>query len=215
MQFFLLKTLYFYPKRLFSGYENRIFTLYTGWLNSSNIKNYGSINLSSTAKINFFDRKGISLDVQKIYIGDFSRINFMEEDSKIIAGADVSIGKFCNFNIVGQLILGNNVLFNNYSALTCHKEIVIGDDSWFGEGVKLYDHNHKYKERNIPFSQQGYNNGKIEIGSNVWVGSNTVILQNVSIGDGCVIGANNVVYKSLPPNTILKSKSMEVIDIIR
>lgn len=211
----LLRTLYFYPKKKFSPYKDRIFALYNNWLNAPNIKNYGSVNMSPTAKINFFDRSHVNLDVQDIYIGDFTRINFMEENSMIIGGSDLIIGKFCNLNIVGQLILGNNVLFNNYSAITCHTEIVIGDDSWFGEGVRLYDHNHRYQERSIPFSQQGYTEGKIQIGNNVWVGSNTVILQNVSIGDGCVIGANNVIYKSLPPNTILKSRSMEIIHTIK
>lgn len=211
----LLKVFYFYPRKKISHYKERLAILYTNWLNSRNIENPGSIRMSATATIHFYNNKGSSLDVQSMYLGEFSLINFMEEDSTLIAGADLSIGKFCNFNIVGQVILGNNVLFNNYSAINCHGEIVIGDDSWFGEGVKLYDHNHKYKDRNIPFTEQGYNNGRIEIGNNVWVGSNTVILQNVSIGDGCVIGANNVVYKSLAPNTILKSNSTGAAEIIK
>lgn len=212
--YFLIKVFYFYPKRKFSLYENRLNTFYTKWLNFRNIKNSVSMNLSSTAKINFFDKAGSKLDVQSIYVGDFSIINFVEETASITGGADIKIGKFCNLNIVGKLILGNNVLFNNHSTLTCLEEIVIGDNSWFGEGVRMYDHSHKYKGRDTPFTQQGYSHGKIEIGNNVWVGSNTVILQNVSIGEGCVIGANNVIYKSLPPNTIVKSRSMESIDII-
>lgn len=213
--FYMLKTFYFYPRKKLSDYRERFATLYTNWLNSRNIENPAAVKMSATAKIHFYNNKGSSLDVQSMYLGEFSLINFMEEESVLIAGADLLIGKFCNFNIVGQVILGNNVLFNNYSTLNCHQEIVIGDDTWFGEGVKLYDHNHKYKDKNIPFTQQGYSNGRIEIGNNVWVGSNTVILQNVSIGDGCVIGANNVVYKSLAPNTILKSNSTGVAETFR
>lgn len=212
--FFLIKILYFYPLKALSLYKNRIAARYTKWLNFPNIKKSTFINLSETATIKFLNRTGSSLDVQSITIGDFSQIIFVEENSRIIGGSDISIGKFCIFNIVGELVLGNNVLFNNHSTLTCHREIVIGDNSWFGEGVRFYDHNHRYKDRNVPFTQQGYNNGKIEIGNNVWVGSNTVILKNVSIGDGCVIGANNVIYKSLPPNTVVKSRSMELIDVI-
>lgn len=212
---YLLIIFYFYPRKKFSEYKERLAMRYTNWLNSRNIENSDSIRLSGTARISFYNQKGSSLDVQSMYLGEFSLINFMEENSALVAGADLLIGKFCNFNIVGQVVLGNNVLFNNYSALNCHNEIIIGDDSWFGEGVKLYDHNHKYKDRNVPFTQQGYNNGRIEIGSNVWVGSNTVILQNVSIGDGCVIGANNVIHKSLPPNTILKSNATGTAEPIR
>jgi glycosyltransferase involved in cell wall biosynthesis len=213
--FILLKNLYFYPKKNLTYYKDWVASLYSKWLNSANIKDSGPIKLSPTASIKFQNSYSGSMDVQSIEIGDFSQLNFVTKDSKLTAGADVSIGKFCIFNILGQLVLGNNVLFNNHSTLTCHQEIVIGDNSWFGEGVRFYDHNHKYKERNIPFTQQGYANGKIEIGNNVWVGSNAVILMNVTIGDGCVIGANNVVSKSLPPNTLVKSKSMEIMDIIR
>jgi acetyltransferase-like isoleucine patch superfamily enzyme len=213
--FFLLQIFYFYPKKALSNYKQRISTLYTNWLNSPNIVNPWSISHSATASINFFKEYNSKLDVQSIHIGDYSQLNFVKDNSRMTGGSDILIGKFCVFNIVGELVLGNNVLFNNHSTLTCHREIVIGDNSWFGEGVKFYDHNHRYQDRNRPFTQQGYDDGKIEIGNNVWIGSNTVILKNVSIGDGCVIGANNVVYKSLPPNTIVKSRSMELIDVIK
>jgi glycosyltransferase involved in cell wall biosynthesis len=210
----IVKIVYFYPKKKLSKYQDKLARLYMHWFNFKNFKNYQSIELARTARINFYNKSVSSLDTQHIYIGDFSIINFMEKNSKMVTGADVKIGKFCNFNVVGQLILGNNVLFNNHSTVTCQSEIIIGDNTWFGEGVRLYDHNHRYKDRNIPFTQQGYNNGKIEIGNNVWIGSNTVILKDVSIGDGCVIGANNVIYKSMPPNSILKSVSMKQIDVI-
>ncbi|MEO6722031.1 MAG: glycosyltransferase [Ferruginibacter sp.] len=211
--FLFVKVFYFYPKKRLFNYRNRLAISYMYWLNFKHIKNHKAIKLSATARVNFYNISA-SIDTQQLYLGDFSRINFMEQHSKMITGAAVIIGKFCNFNVVGELIIGNNVLFNNHSTVTCQGQIIIGDDTWFGEGVRLYDHNHKYKDRNVPFTQQGYNNGIIKIGNNVWVGSNSVILNNVTIGDGCVIGANNVIYKSLPPNTIVKSKSMEVTEII-
>lgn len=211
--FFFIRNLYFYPKKKFSRYRSRLATSYMYWLNFRHIKNHRAIRLSSTATVNFYNILA-SIDTQGLYIGDFSKINFMENDSRMITGASVTLGKYCNFNVVGELILGNNVMFNNHSTLTCHGQIVIGDDSWFGEGVRLYDHNHNYRDREKPFTQQGFTNGYIKIGTNVWVGSNTVILNNVTIGDGCVIGANNVIYKSLPPNTIVKSKSMEGMAVI-
>ncbi|MEO6734260.1 MAG: glycosyltransferase [Ferruginibacter sp.] len=211
--FLFVKIFYFYPKKRLFHYRNKLAISYVYWLNFKHIKNYKAIQLSATATVNFYNVSA-SIDTQELYVGDFSRINFMEEHSKMITGAAVTIGKFCNFNIVGELIMGNNVLFNNHSTLTCHGQIVIGDDTWFGEGVRLYDHNHNYKDRNVPFTQQGYTNGTIKIGNNVWVGSNSIILNNVTIGDGCVIGANNVIYKSLPANTIVKSKSMDATETI-
>src|SRR5690606_30450098 len=129
---------------------------------------------------------------------DYSRITLINEQAEIVAGTDVLIARFCTFNVLGRVVLGNNVLFNNYCSVNCFEEILIGDNSWFGEGVRFYDHNHRYKSMDVPFTDQGYTVGRIIVGRNVWIGSNTVILKGVSIGDGCVIGANNLIYKSLP-----------------
>lgn len=42
----------------------------------------------------------------------------------------------------------------------------------------------------------------IHIGDDVWVGSNTVILPGVTIGNNVVIGAGSVVTKDIPDNVV-------------
>ena len=42
-----------------------------------------------------------------------------------------------------------------------------------------------------------------ELGKNVWVGSNSTILQGVTIGDNAVVGAGAVVTKDVEANTIV------------
>ena len=44
--------------------------------------------------------------------------------------------------------------------------------------------------------------GKVKIGSNTFIGNNTIILPGVSIGDNCVIGTGSVVTKSIPDNAV-------------
>ena len=44
--------------------------------------------------------------------------------------------------------------------------------------------------------------GAIEIGSNVFIGMDTLILPGVKIGDNCVIGAGSIVTRSIEPNTV-------------
>jgi serine O-acetyltransferase len=39
------------------------------------------------------------------------------------------------------------------------------------------------------------------IGSNVYIGPHVCIVENVKIGDNCIIGAGTVVVKDVPPNT--------------
>ena len=41
------------------------------------------------------------------------------------------------------------------------------------------------------------------IGNDVWVGSNSVIIAGLKVGDGAIIGAGSVVTKDVPPYTIV------------
>ncbi len=112
----------------------------------------------------------------------------------------------------GVLNIGSRVFFNNYCSINCLHEISIGDDSIFGEGVRLYDHNHGFRQEGIPFWKQPMKKASINIGTNCWIGSNTIILSNVKIGDNVVIGANNIIYKSIPSNSIVKSGIPQIIE---
>ena len=69
--------------------------------------------------------------------------------------------------------------------------------------MKVYDHNHCYKDVTMPIKDQGYTSAPIKIGRHCWVASNVVILKGVTIGDNCCIGAGCVVYKDVPEGTTL------------
>ena len=43
----------------------------------------------------------------------------------------------------------------------------------------------------------------IRLGKNVWVGSNSTILQGVTVGDNAIIAAGSVVTKDVPANMIV------------
>lgn len=53
--------------------------------------------------------------------------------------------------------------------------------------------------------------GKIKVGSNVYIGNNTLILPGVTIGDDVVIAAGSVVTKSVPSSTIIGGNPAKVI----
>ena len=115
----------------------------------------------------------------------------------------VYLRNFCRIQVEGgRLKIGKNTFFNNFCSINCLHKIIIGDNCLFGEGVKLYDHNHNYSGAE-PINRQGYSLGEIIIGNNCWIGSNVVILKNVHIGNNVVIGANCVIHKNIESDSIV------------
>lgn len=106
----------------------------------------------------------------------------------------------------GKVIIGDNVFFNNYCSVNANESITIGDGTLFGENVRIYDHNHKYKDVNVPIKEQGFTSAPVVIGKHCWIASNVTILKGVHIGDNCVIGAGCVIYKDVPANTTVVNK---------
>lgn len=126
----------------------------------------------------------------------------------IVIGDNLAVRR--NFSLMlsgaAKLVIGNNTFFNNNCSISCHGYISIGNDCLFGENVKLYDHNHRFDGGDNLFRLQGFSDGQIIIGNNVWIGSNVTILNNVTIGDNVVIGANCLVYQNIESNTVVKRK---------
>lgn len=106
----------------------------------------------------------------------------------------------------GRITIGKNVFFNNYCTIASLSSISIDDGTIFGENVKIYDHNHCYKDTDKLIKDQGYTTAPISIGKHCWIGSNVVILKGVTIGDNCVIGAGCVIHKDIPSGSVVVNK---------
>lgn len=103
------------------------------------------------------------------------------------------------------VFFGDGVFFNRNCSITCYNKVVIGDNTIFGENVKIYDHNHRFNIPNQLIKNSGYSYGKVLIGSNCWIGSNVTLLKGAEIGNNCVIGAGCVINSKIPSNTIVTS----------
>ncbi|WP_436951118.1 sugar O-acetyltransferase [Staphylococcus shinii] len=96
--------------------------------------------------------------------------------------------------------LGQRVFINHDCYFMDCSKIVIGDDVFIGPNCGLYTAIHplEYKTRNEGLEQAL----PINIGNNVWLGANVIVLPGVTIGEGAVIGAGSVVAKDVPANAL-------------
>ena len=101
---------------------------------------------------------------------------------------------------------------DNFSAQrNCHigaiDSITIGDGVLLGSNILITDHAHgdTSAEQNglAPGTRPLISKGPVVIGNHVWVGDNAVILPNVTLGDGCIVGAGAVVTKSFPAGSVI------------
>lgn len=130
--------------------------------------------------------------------------------SSIIVSEGTITGRNCRFETYknGRISIGKRCHIGDYVRITCSNSVKIGDDCFFASKVLITDSSHgnysnePFTSPLIPPNDRPLIYSSTEIGKNVWLGENVVVLPGVTIGDGCVVGANAVVSKDLPPNTI-------------
>jgi acetyltransferase-like isoleucine patch superfamily enzyme len=158
------------------------------------------------------------LNLQLLKTAEFPHFNFDQSKSQLIFLGDVFIIKgraIFVFQNDAKIVIGRNTVFNSNCSINCLENIEIGDNCLFGENVKMYDHNHQYKDLNKFINDQGYTTGRIKIGNNCWIGSNAIILKGVSIGNNSIIGVNCIIHKDVPDNSIVISDTSRQIVKVR
>ena len=107
------------------------------------------------------------------------------------------------------LTIGKNVEINDYVHIASVGSVIIGDNVLLASKIYISDclhgnysgdegHSHPETTPN----SRAFSSKKVVIKDNVWIGEFVTVLPGVTIGKGCVIGANAVVSKSLPDYVI-------------
>ena len=124
-------------------------------------------------------------------------------------------GMIINISNDASVRVGKKTFFNNYCSINAHGEIVIGSDCLFGEGVKIYDHNHIFYTE-LKINEQSYSVGKVVIGNNCWICSNVIILKGAEIGDNCTISAGCIIKDKVPANSLVRmNEKRQIIEEIK
>lgn len=110
----------------------------------------------------------------------------------LVVGGDFQMEKGCNIdaNFPWLIEIGNNVTFASNVCLLAHD----------GSTKKL-----------LCYSKVG----KVSIGNDVFIGYGSIVMPNVRIGNGCVVGANSIVTHSLPDGVVAAGSPAKVLMTIQ
>ena len=106
---------------------------------------------------------------------------------------------------------GRDVFINACCHFQDHGGVTLGDGCQIGHNVVFATLNHGL----APEDRHTTYPAPIILGRNVWVGSNSTILQGVTIGDNAVVAAGAVVTKDVPADAIVGGVPAKVIKYIR
>lgn len=125
----------------------------------------------------------------------YKRVIFdVHHKGKCKVGCGVRIDRYAEVIVVenASFELGDNVGIGPSNRIICRDHIEIGSNTILGPNVLLYDHDHLFTS-DMGVNRREYKTSEIKIGSNCWIGANTIILRGTHIDDNCVIGAGSVI----------------------
>lgn len=132
-------------------------------------------------------RNSTIIGLQNIYIGNNVRIDGF---TTIIASEH------------GKLDIQNNVHIGTSCMLSCSKDVTLSDFTGLSHGVKIFTKTDDYSglymtNPTVPGRYTSQKVGNVYLGKHVIIGSNSILLPNINIGEGSAVGALSLVTKDL------------------
>ncbi len=115
---------------------------------------------------------------------------------KIGANVQINYGTYLDVPSAFRLTIGDNVLIASECLFLLHKR----DMSKYN-GLNL--------QNTLPMKE-----GFIKIDKNASIGMRTVILPNITIGEGAVVGANSTVTNDVPPFAIVVGSPAKIVKYV-
>lgn len=155
------------------------------------IKNIGSIIL---------DREKNRLHLGTLQL--FNTCNFMPLiwDNKgcilFRGGVVMQPGVCLHVSKNGQLTFEGNNYIGTQSLIACHRKISFGHNTQLSWNCQICDTDFHFIKK-LNSGEIRDNCASINIGQNVWIGNHVIVSKGVSIANGCIIGQNSFVNKSI------------------
>jgi acetyltransferase-like isoleucine patch superfamily enzyme len=151
---------------------------------------------------------------------DFGKGSLLAPGMEILNPQDISIGSgtvFGKSDMIeswhfpyleknGQITIGDDCNFGEYTHITTTNRIKIGNGVLIGRFVLITDNSHGKTDGSEttqpPNTRIVVSKGPTIIGNNVWIGDKVCIMPGVTIGDGAIIAANAVVTHNVPAGVV-------------
>jgi len=117
-------------------------------------------------------------------------------------GNRIRLLRMCGYVIGDEVYLGEDfIIIDDLYESEFKFNLSIGDRAAISPRVTFVLHTQPNESRIVPYVNS--HRGSITIESDAWIGTGAVILPNVTIGEGAVVGANSVVTKSVARYTVV------------
>jgi acetyltransferase-like isoleucine patch superfamily enzyme len=122
--------------------------------------------------------------------GDHTRI---DDFVFLNGGAGTKIGRYVHIASFVCIIGGGELVIGDYVGIANSSTIITGTDDYHGG---------KRMTAALPEEFRHVIRGKVVLEKDCFIGSNSVIHPNVTVGEGAIIGSNSLVVKDVEPWTI-------------
>lgn len=133
--------------------------------------------------------------------------------AKVVKPEVIEIGNNCKIDDFVFIYGGEGIIIGDFTHIGSFTSIIGGGSITMGkyvgvsQGVRFVTGTNDYKRKGhltaaVPIEEQAFYHGHIEIEDEVLIGTNAVIMPNVTIGEGAVIGAQTFVNKDIEPWSI-------------
>ena len=151
---------------------------------------------------------------KKCYFGHGLIINGKRKQT-IKIQSNCSFGRFARLgNTSRGIFVGKNTTIGQFATILGN--VTIGENNLIASYCTFLGGNHNMN----PESQNGYMNledsngadkGGINIGNNNWIGEKVVVVEGVTVGNYCIIGAGSVVTKNVPDYSMVAGNPARLI----
>lgn len=110
------------------------------------------------------------------------------------------------------VIIGDNCFLGRRNFINAGEFVRLGDYCLTGPDCHFLGADHDFSSPFVPYATSGtITDGIIEVGANCWFGSSVIVLKNVRIGFGSVLGAGAVITRDVPPLSVVVGSPARIV----